>query len=346
MARFAQRGQRARGFTLIELLVVIAIIAVLIALLLPAVQQAREAARRSQCKNNLKQLGLALHNYHDTVNMFPSAGYWRDPATGISAGAYGGGSSSIGIFNFMQHSYIVAILPYLDQSPLYMQYNFGANINNGTNLTLGNTHIGSLVCPSDANANSGNKFTTAGLGGSLARGCYAASSAGSVADIGTAAMNRASIPVERRGILCFNGNMNISGVVDGTSNTVIVWEVRAGTIPDDPRGVWAAGRLGSSVVGNCTNNGAPFTSGDCYGINSGGTNHDDLWTNGVNADFPAQGMGVHGGADGQAGAKSLHVGGVHALMADGAVRFISQNLNGLIHHNLIVAADGQVIGEF
>ena len=340
MARFAQRGQRVRGFTLIELLVVIAIIAVLIALLLPAVQQAREAARRSQCKNNLKQLGLALHNYHDTVNMFPSAGYWRDPATGLNVGAYANGGSGTGMFASMTHGYVTAILPYLDQAPLYMMYNFSANITNGTNLTIGATHLNSQICPSDSNATSANKFNNTGLGGNLARGCYAASGVGSH----NPNLNRASIPVDRRGIMTFNGNTNISGVVDGTSNTVIVWEVRAGTTADDPRGVWAIGRLGSSMVGQCTNPGN-FGTGDCYGINSGNADGDDLWTQN-NVNFPAQGMGVHGGGDGQAGPKSLHVGGVHALMADGAVRFISQNLNGNIHHYLIVAADGQVIGEF
>src|ERR1700709_2477916 len=91
---------RRTGFTLIELLVVIAIIAVLIALLLPAVQQAREAARRSQCKNNLKQLGLAMHNYHDTYKVFPTAS---------------GGNG------FSPHA---RILPYVDQAPLYGTLNF------------------------------------------------------------------------------------------------------------------------------------------------------------------------------------------------------------------------------
>src|SRR6266704_1989361 len=97
--RFARKG-----FTLIELLVVIAIIAILIALLLPAVQQAREAARRSQCKNNLKQMGLALHNYHEVANTFPYA-YMVNPA------------------NFDSNSWGVMVLPYLDQSPLYNQFN-------------------------------------------------------------------------------------------------------------------------------------------------------------------------------------------------------------------------------
>src|SRR6187401_1277341 len=102
-----------RAFTLIELLVVIAIIAILIALLLPAVQQAREAARRTQCKNNMKQIGLALHNYHDTYLRFPSA-------FGIQS-LNGGGAERWG------HSQWVALLPYYDQAPLYSQWNFLAD---------------------------------------------------------------------------------------------------------------------------------------------------------------------------------------------------------------------------
>src|SRR6202453_5129407 len=105
---------RRRGFTLIELLVVIAIIAVLIALLLPAVQQAREAARRTQCKNNLKQLGLALHNYHGSFNCFPFAQET--------------GNSCAGNINFNEWSAISQLLPYFDQANIYNLINFSTGI--------------------------------------------------------------------------------------------------------------------------------------------------------------------------------------------------------------------------
>jgi prepilin-type N-terminal cleavage/methylation domain-containing protein len=103
------RKSKRSGFTLIELLVVIAIIAVLIALLLPAVQQAREAARRSQCKNNLKQIGLALHNYHDMANSFP---------IGVNSSFIGTGGQRWGV------SFWTLLLPYLDQAPVYNQFSF------------------------------------------------------------------------------------------------------------------------------------------------------------------------------------------------------------------------------
>src|SRR5258708_32643789 len=110
------RRRKAKGFTLIELLVVIAIIAVLVALLLPAVQQAREAARRSQCKNNLKQLGLAHHNYHDVSGRFAQNIniIWTGPPYTTANRSWGGS----------QASHLVNLLPYLDQSPLYNGINF------------------------------------------------------------------------------------------------------------------------------------------------------------------------------------------------------------------------------
>jgi len=145
-------GKRS-AFTLIELLVVIAIIAILIALLLPAVQQAREAARRTQCKNNLKQLGLAMHNYHDVYNTFPH-----------NQNRWGGGP--IGADQIPQWSWLVGILPYIDQAPLYNAFSYDVNVadgNGGTitgdrnhngigvNQALAQTGMAAYICPSSPN---------------------------------------------------------------------------------------------------------------------------------------------------------------------------------------------------
>ncbi len=128
---------RRRGFTLIELLVVIAIIAILIALLLPAVQQAREAARRSQCKNNLKQIGLALHNYLDAYReMFPRGVYSR----------FGMGCCCNNTDWFPGHTVHTMLLPYIDQAPLYNQYNFNRAFYENGNVI--NTRIAAYLCPS------------------------------------------------------------------------------------------------------------------------------------------------------------------------------------------------------
>src|SRR5947209_1510973 len=135
-----------RGFTLIELLVVIAIIAVLIALLLPAVQAAREAARRMQCTNNLKQIGLALHNYHSANGSFPM---------GCSSGMYSG----IGVYNVKQNlSAHAQMLPFLEQQQIYNALNFSWGCEDNTavlcyliNATGTNAQIKAFVCPSDPN---------------------------------------------------------------------------------------------------------------------------------------------------------------------------------------------------
>ncbi|MBW3542411.1 MAG: DUF1559 domain-containing protein [Planctomycetes bacterium] len=128
-----------RGFTLIELLVVIAIIAILIALLLPAVQQAREAARRASCKNNLKQLGLAIHNYHEIYSMFP-----------MSAPRPSGPAPSVPHPRNNGFSWMAMILPQIDQTPLYQKLNFNGGLwENTTNRQLVQTPIPSLLCPSD-----------------------------------------------------------------------------------------------------------------------------------------------------------------------------------------------------
>src|SRR3954453_3033933 len=141
-----QMWRRMRGFTLIELLVVIAIIAILIALLLPAVQQAREAARRAQCVNNLKQLGVALHNYESAHNKLPPAGTFAPPDDVLKLEWYY--LQSIDLKSGTNYSWIVKLLPFLEEDSLYQQFNFKVPVTrNPTDPQAAQPT--SLLCPSD-----------------------------------------------------------------------------------------------------------------------------------------------------------------------------------------------------
>ena len=168
------------GFTLVELLVVIAIIGILVGLLLPAVQSAREAARRMQCSNNLKQLGLALHNYHDTHRQFP-INY------SMSAAGFGGSGGNSGDGNSRQCSWMGMILPMIEQTNLYnrIDWNVGLKVNGApsVNVPIAQTVIPAFRCPSDGSGNNGKygdrewlgRWTPASLygefGGTNYKGC-------------------------------------------------------------------------------------------------------------------------------------------------------------------------------
>ena len=335
---------RQAGFTLIELLVVIAIIAVLIALLLPAVQQARESARRTQCKNNLKQLGLALHNFHDTYTRFPPGCAGDLPPFG-DATAAGWGSS-----------WKVYILPYVDQAPVYTKWQFNTNsgYTNANNLALvkGLT-IPSYSCPTSTITpfawNNVTKMRTSYTG---TAGAYSVSGATnkapftSVAPLGCC--NGAGGFASASGLLYTNSKANFRDCSDGSTNTFLVHE-ESDYLRDANNGVIQASKdyLNSSGIYGWTMGAASSGTGiagygdgrqfNCstvrYGINTRGLS--GTATDGTNSDvgpnFPIS---------------SQHVGGAHVLMADGSVRFVSQSLNFDTLMRLAVASDGDPVGDF
>ena len=356
------RQVKRRGFTLIELLVVIAIIAVLIALLLPAVQAAREAARRSQCINNLKQLGLALHNYHQAIGSFPM-GCSFQPGNGN--GAYWG-----------QWSAQALMLPYLEQQPLYNAANFsvavdGGNDNYHINSTVNQTVINSFLCPSDGNA---GKIT-----GNI--NSYYLSQGPSLLTPLT------GVPYHTSGLFTFIYAYSFANVTDGTSNTIAASEGLVGDPNVTPRsrnvtfmGVGSIGGHGpndnqvsgyetvnvNSLVNSASNETAPGMKlssilQTCLGTgqNSLQTSRGNQWANGDNNytmfttiippnstqyNFGACKSGGGGADDAEiVNANSNHSGGVNAMMADGSVRFVKSSIAWNVWWGLGTRAGGEVI---
>ena len=317
---------RSRGFTLIELLVVIAIIAILIALLLPAVQQAREAARRTQCKNSLKQFGLALHNYHDAFNTFPAAHFGSAPATVDTQGSALSGSNS-------GHSGVVALLPYIDQAPLYSAISSMTMPwpNPWTGGVKWDAKIPGFVCPSspDCDPYSGSPA----VGPRSYRFCLG-DSINNIA--GSASIYRS------RGMFATFSRVRMADISDGTSNTIAMSERELGGTGTTTNGNRAVlGRTAVSIASVNTNPssclatvaGKQYTTGTTvYAFPAG-----MLWPcglpyyNSFNTVLPPNSPScAPTNSDktwGVYSATSNHTGGVHALMGDGAVKFISENIN-------------------
>ena len=290
-----------RGFTLIELLVVIAIIAVLIALLLPAVQQAREAARRTQCKNNLKQIGLALHNYHDIALSLPPG--W----IGVTAG-------QPDIFGVNGWGWASKLLPQIDQAPLYNQINFNVKMESPPNTTFRTTHLPAFRCASDNSA--GNVFTIQTTAGTnlvdLAVSNYVGVFGTSDIDKCTTTPN---IVCAGEGAFFQNSSIQIRDFTDGLSNTIIAGEHKS--------------RRDSGFIWTSTWTGVVATADNAVVRILGTTDH--------TPNAPANHIDDF---------SSYHVGGAHFVMGDGAVRFISTNIDLGVYQHLATRAAGDLVSEF
>ncbi|MFO0918603.1 MAG: DUF1559 domain-containing protein [Planctomycetaceae bacterium] len=371
----ARRQQRA--FTLIELLVVIAIIAILIALLLPAVQQAREAARRTQCRNNLKQMGLAFFNYESTHGIFPpalmmvgppSAGYTGEIGEGVYDNAANTAAASL-------HNWSEYILPYIDQANVYNVINFEGPMGFG-NASGGPMDVSSIIpgtpsyqqpyaaissavipsymCPSVPRSSNNYNYNNDWWYGSFSS--VPMYNIGSGLDyMPPAAMwginaTNAGLPSKKPTI--FDGDNSVAGckissITDGTSNTILNMEVGDGS------NEWVLGKPGSSgsIGGGAGLNSQ--VSGAPSGARFAGTWTD--WTVGIfclravapgaNANSKPGGTCVINCTN-QWNAYSFHVGGAHILMGDGTVRFVNQNINWITFARLACKSDGQTVGEF
>ncbi len=339
--------RRARGFTLIELLVVIAIIAILISLLLPAVQQAREAARRTQCRNNLKQIGLALHNYHDVYDRFPlGIMYTQGPNQ-----PYFGNPQNSDTDDPNIHVWTEAILPYLDQANIYQGIDFNSailapmnmsvtgapppyDIFTGNNQDATNHVVPAYICPSTPRAATtlevdfGEIFNPALAGaGILLKGgaCDYPATSATGGDIDDAAGETTS----GRGVLSDEQYIGINHIIDGTSNTSLVAE-RAGAPTVYRKGQPVSGAVTSGGTWNDPFLGANYFRGSLYdGTNVGS----GLCT--LNCTNERLGGGY-----------SFHVGSVTFLLADGSVRSVSESIDAGVIGRLVSFAGGNPVGEF
>ena len=325
------------GFTLIELLVVIAIIAVLVALLLPAVQQARESARRAQCKNNLKQLGLALQNYEETAGMFPPAGFWFN-AGGPSSGA-SLVNTGVGNINGYGPSVFVLLLPYVDRQTLSEQFNINQSISAVVNAPVRSATIPGYLCPSDPFATSSNNLTRYTNGtGSWGRGCYGPYIVTGSTGFLTTSWN--ALSSSQRGLMGQSGAARNASVMDGTSNTLAFLELRAGPTANDPRGTWALTR--GISLGGCDNVGDCVTPiNDPFNYDPAGANPDDVQDCTSNTTV---GMKGWSGGDGQHGGKSMHTGGAQCVLADGGVKFLNEKINIGVFRGIVTVSGGEVDG--
>lgn len=336
-------SKRRMGFTLIELLVVIAIIAVLIGLLLPAVQKVREAANRMKCTNNLKQIGLAQHGYHDTFNKFTCAWDYEAPKAGLRTTG-------------VAHNWATYLLPFLEQTALYQQYNFNAlGTDTQPNALLVQTPLKVFQCPSSPNQGKVYTFPVpANVLPAVPAGTLKASTSDYTAIAGVRSWNTLVAPLttetdladigQRHGVLRatsqdpatlsalgLSPQMSVSNITDGTSNTFLVAEL-AGR-PD----VYNAAR---TVVAAGVNPGAGWA--DAF--------NGEHWPNGTSTDgnlvsgaVPAGTCLINCSNVQSRGFYSFHTGGANFGVADGSVRFVSANAANRLVVFMITSQRGEVL---
>ncbi|TWU22569.1 DUF1559 domain-containing protein [Bythopirellula polymerisocia] len=342
-------GNHSNGFTLVELLVVIAIIGVLVALLLPAIQAAREAARRIQCQSQLHNLGLAVLNYESSYKNLPPSSQMQNPP-----GGRGGNISAARLmYSGDQLSYVVKVLPYLELQSLYDQFDLSKSVlNQNVNLAPEAQQPSVLLCPTDGASGRFYQSPTYTTGKTLGKGNYAAY---------TCPEHITSSGVWQGALI--HEPQPLSRITDGTTNTVMLAEVRTREDPLDQRGAWALAWPGASVLGLDMHGTGVGTGnvGDQVGQSNtpyipnpslvdgalppNATNYqDDLrdCTSGsfTQQDSQLQGMPCNPTNSHTAAARSLHLGGVNAANVDGSVRFLRDEIDPLILGLLVCINDG------
>ncbi|MCA9059444.1 MAG: DUF1559 domain-containing protein [Planctomycetaceae bacterium] len=332
------RFNRLRGFTIIELLVVIAIIAILMAILLPAVQYAREAARRISCRNNLHQFGLALHNYQSTHRLFPPSGI-----RGQGAGTNYCDPGEVPVFDNPTactdyQSWTTMTLPFQDQAVLANQFNYEVAWSDPENRPAVSTPLAVFRCPSTPGANRRDEHHVVGAaatdyGATTEVEKYVYTEIFGVPDPGSLA---------RRGVLNERYPGGPEAVRDGLSNTIVLTECAGKPV------TWVQGRLMTAE------DFAEYDDDEIIEVNGEYVADDGIgWAdpdNGISISafqgFNEEDRPVFINAVNAGAAYSFHPGGVQILLADGSVRFISETMDGCIFTNLCTRAGGEIISDF
>lgn len=297
--------RRRAGFTLVELLVALAIIGLLVALLLPAVQQSREAARRMSCQNNMKQMGIALHLYHNQLGVFPSSS-----TSDVEAGVWSPSPE-----RFHLHSWASLLLPFMEQGNLHEQIDYNVSSLAPANLLLAQQPIDIYVCPSYSGPAYSNDPFYQRVSGQLALRNYAA----------MGATDAQRIYQDPDGVIYPESAIRFRDILDGTSNTTVLAETRDYGAP-----VWIDGSAAAFVARRYDASNPPSYAGPELALNY--------------RPYYLRDDGA-GGIDSLYGPSSMHAGVVTHLMADGSVRSLAETMSADVYEALASRDGGEAIKD-